>query len=190
MLRVQNLSHRFENRVVLRNFYLELERGSCCAILGANGSGKSTFLRIVAGLLSPTRGSVSWQGKSLRGACALAAPDAPLARDLTVEENLRFFARTATLDELKLHLERWGLGSRADDLTGELSSGLRVRLQLAVAAWFKPAVLLLDEPSANLDEKGRELVARLLVEQKARGVTLLATNDSRDLKWCDVQAHL
>ncbi|HEX8465013.1 MAG TPA: ATP-binding cassette domain-containing protein, partial [Abditibacterium sp.] len=155
------------------------------------GAGKSTLLRLVAGLLAPSRGEVNWQGASTRGQCALSAPDAPLYRELTCLENLRFFAQNAR-DEaiLRAHLQKFDLESRADDLAGDLSSGLRARLQLAVAAWFEAPILLLDEPSANLDESGRELVQNLIAAQRSRGITLLATNDARDLSWCDGQIDI
>ena len=186
MLEARQLSHRFGARVVLRRLDFRLESGSCAAVVGRNGAGKSTLLRIVAGLIEPSRGQLSWNGVKPRAHCALAAPDAPLYRELTCRENLRFFAGDgAREEELQAHLARWDLAKRAGDFTGELSSGLRARLGLAVASWFGLPILLLDEPSANLDESGRELVAALIEEQKTRGVVLLATNDARDLAWCD-----
>lgn len=182
----EGLTKRFGDRLVLRNLNFEVRPGEVVAIVGANGAGKSTLLRLVCGLLDPTRGSVTWQGKSTRGACALAAPDAPLYRELTCYENLHFFARGAGGPERLLgHLQHFDLEKRAGDLAGDLSSGLRARLHLAVAAIFENPVLLLDEPSANLDQSGRDLVAGLLQQQRQRGITLLATNDPRDLDLCD-----
>jgi heme exporter protein A len=191
MLQARSLSKRFGARIVLRNLDFEVESGQCIAVVGRNGAGKSTLLRLVAGLLAPSRGEVNWQGASTRGQCALSAPDAPLYRELTCLENLRFFAQNAR-DEaiLRAHLQKFDLESRADDLAGDLSSGLRARLQLAVAAWFEAPILLLDEPSANLDESGRELVQNLIAAQRSRGITLLATNDARDLSWCDGQIDI
>ncbi|MBW3636597.1 MAG: ABC transporter ATP-binding protein [Armatimonadetes bacterium] len=186
MLEAQALSKRFGARIVLRNLSFKVESGACIAVVGRNGAGKSTLLRLVAGLVEPSRGQIRWNGGAARPFCALAAPDAPLYRELTCLENLRFFAQNAAGDAvLRAHLDLWALGNRADDLAGDLSSGLRARLQLAVAAWFERPILLLDEPSANLDESGRELVKRLLQTQKSRGVTLLATNDPRDLELCN-----
>ena len=186
MLEARQLFHRFESRLVLRDLNFQIAPNRCFAVVGRNGAGKSTLLRVVAGLTTPSRGSVSWNASSTKGMCALSAPDAPLYRELTCLENLRFFAQNRVDEsELRAHLAKWDLESRAHDFAGELSSGLRARLGLAVASWFELPILLLDEPSANLDEGGRELVARLIDEQKSRGVTLLATNDARDLAWCD-----
>lgn len=186
MLEARQLFKRFESRLVLRNLNFQVAPGRCYAVVGRNGAGKSTLLRVVAGLIAPSRGSIQWNDSSTKGMCALSAPDAPLYRELTCLENLRFFAQGRVDEsELRAHLAKWDLEPRANDFAGELSSGLRARLGLAVASWFELPVLLLDEPSANLDESGRELVARFVDEQKSRGITLLATNDSRDLSWCD-----
>ncbi len=190
MLTANRVFKRYESRLVLRDLSFEIASGSCVAVLGANGAGKSTLLRVVAGLIAPSRGEVTWNNASTRGLCALAAPDAPVYRELSCLENLKFFSGGADDDPLREHLCAWKLDKRADDLAGELSSGLRARLALSVASWFEHPILLLDEPSANLDESGRELVASLIEAQRARGVTLLATNDARDLKWCDAEVRV
>ena len=190
MLTARRVFKRYESRLVLRDLSFEIAPGSCVAVLGPNGAGKSTLLRLVAGLIAPSRGEVLWNDAATRGQCALSAPDAPVYRELTCLENLKFFSGGADVQLLQTHLTNWNLGGRADDLAGELSSGLRARLGLAVAAWFEPPILLLDEPSANLDEGGRELVERLIAAQRARGVTLLATNDARDLIWCDGEVRV
>ena len=190
MLTARRVFKRYESRLVLRDLSFEIAPGSCVAVLGPNGAGKSTLLRLVAGLIAPSRGEVLWNDAATRGQCALSAPDAPVYRELTCLENLQFFSGGADVQSLQTHLTDWNLGQRADDLAGELSSGLRARLGLAVAAWFEPPILLLDEPSANLDEGGRELVERLIAAQRARGVTLLATNDARDLSWCDGEVRV
>jgi heme exporter protein A len=186
MLEAKALSKRFGARIVLKNLNFQVQSGQCLAVVGRNGAGKSTLLRLVAGLVEPSRGEVQWDGAKPRAFCALAAPDAPLYRELTCLENLQFFARgAADTAALTTHLQKWDLEGRAGDLAGDLSSGLRARLQLAVAAWFERPILLLDEPSANLDESGRGLVERLIGAQRERGIVLLATNDSRDFEWCD-----
>lgn len=190
MLTANRVFKRYESRLVLRDLSFEIAPGSCVAVLGPNGAGKSTLLRLVAGLIAPSRGDILWNDAATRGQCALSAPDAPVYRELSCLENLQFFSGGAATQALKSHLANWNLEKRADDLAGELSSGLRARLGLAVAAWFEHPILLLDEPSANLDEGGRELVENLIKAQRARGVTLLATNDARDLSWCDAEIRV
>ena len=190
MLSARRVFKRYESRLVLRDLSFEVAPGACVAVLGPNGAGKSTLLRVVAGLIAPSRGEVRWNDKSTRGLCALSAPDAPVYRELSCLENLKFFSGGADNAALTGHLALWNLDKRAHDLAGELSSGLRARLGLAVASWFEHPILLLDEPSANLDEAGRALVEKLIEAQRARGVTLLATNDERDLGWCDAQVRV
>ncbi len=174
--------------MVLRDASFDVAVGEVLGIVGRNGAGKSTLLRIVAGLIVPSRGSIAWNGATTRGQCALCAPDAPLYRELSCLENLAFFAGEADPETLRAHLARFDLGTRAGDLAGDLSSGLRARLGLCVAAYFAEnghPILLLDEPTANLDDAGRSLVEQLVREHRPRGVTLLATNDARDLVMCD-----
>lgn len=201
MLLAHNLSKRFGSRGVFRGVSFEVESGQVAAVVGRNGAGKSTLLRIVAGLTAPSSGEVLWQSQtpdpkpeSPRNHCGLFAPDAALYAELTALENLQFFARARGLkrDEgaLMAHLERFALDKRRDDLAGELSSGLRARLKLAVATLHAPLILLLDEPSANLDDAGRALLQDVLSQQRARGLALLATNDARDLASCDARIEL
>jgi len=87
-------------------------------------------------------------------------------------------------------LEQVGLRARADDRADALSSGTRQRLRLAFALLHRPPVLLLDEPGSHLDEEGRALVARLVDEQRARGLVLIATNDEREWKRADRKIEL
>lgn len=201
MLTAAGLGKRYGARLVFRGLNFEVAPGAVAAVVGANGAGKSTLLRIVAGLMRPSAGTVAWHlagepavTKSLQWHCGLAAPDAPIYRELTALENLEFFARVRNLPldtgACLAHLERLGLRQRHRDLAGDLSSGLRVRLQLAVATLHEPPILLLDEPSANLDVAGRDLVREVIAAQRTCGVALVATNDTRDLELCDSEIRL
>lgn len=187
-LEFKGVGKRFGARPVLRSLSAQIEVGECVAVVGRNGSGKSTLLRLVAGLLAPSRGEIFWKGASTRENCALSAPDAPLTRELSCLENLQFFNQSRKSDAvLRELLQKWELKGRENDLAGDLSSGLRARLGLCVADFHAQSgspILLLDEPSANLDETGRILVENLIGEQKSRGIVLLATNDARDLELC------
>jgi heme exporter protein A len=186
------LGKRYGARAVFRGLNFAVYSGTVAAIVGANGAGKSTLLRMICGLVRPTVGQVEWrddgrsvvQPAALSEICGLAAPDAPLYRELSAMENLEFFARarglSSDVNQWGEHLAQFGLGSRADDLAGDLSSGLRARLSLAVATLHAPPVLLLDEPAANLDEAGRDILRRVLDTQRARGLALVATNDARE----------
>ena len=202
VLFARDLTKRFGARAVFRGLNFDISQGAAVAIVGRNGAGKSTLLKVVAGLERASRGQLEWRdetsqvwkGSDLRHLCGLSAPDAPHPRELSVLENLEFSSRVRGLstrsEELLAHLELFGIRERAHDLTGELSSGLRARLGLAVATFHGPSILLLDEPSANMDEAGREITRRVLQEQRARGIALVATNDEREANWCDARLEL
>jgi heme exporter protein A len=180
-MRVEGLGKRYGRRWLFRDVTFELERGQRLAILGDNGSGKSTFLRLLAGLLTPTEGRVVPPEGDPRLRLGYAALEMALYAPLTVDEHLAFAADLrgcdARADEL---LELVGLGYARGLPAAQLSTGMKARLKLAMAIQARPVVLLLDEPGAALDEKGRALVARLAAEQTERGALVVATNDPNE----------
>ena len=148
---------------------------------------------MIAGLLRPTRGRVvaTLDGKLLppeerRQWLGMVAPDLTLYPELTALENLRFFqtirGRDARDGELLALLERVGLRGRGRDQVGTFSSGMRQRLKYAFALAHAPRVLLLDEPTANLDVAGVSMVDEVIAEQRARGVLVLATNEPEEVR--------
>ena len=186
-LRISGLGHEFDGREVFAGIDVEFE-GTCLAVFGPNGSGKSTLLRILAGLLTPISGEAGvWVDgqrtgrEGLRRAIGLASPDVQLYADLTPRENLDFLASARGLaGGCKLAseaLEAVGLQDRADDAVAALSSGLRRRACLAAAIVHEPRLLLLDEPTSNLDEDGARVVRSLIDRQRERGMVVLATSD-------------
>lgn len=198
MLKVLRLSKRFGARLVFRDISFEVPSGKVVAITGTNGAGKSTLLKILAGLLRPSHGEVDLQNQQY-SCFGLFAPDVPVYRELTVQENLEFFALTPAFgiaspvlperrlrgEGIKAQLEKFSLTARRDQLAGDLSSGWRSRLQLAIATLRSPGALLLDEPSAHLDATGLELLHGVLDAQRERGLALVATNDAREAARCD-----
>jgi len=200
MLCAEKIGKRFGARVVLRGLSFEVLPRNAVAIVGANGAGKSTLLKIVCGLMAASVGKIAWRengeisGRELGQMCGLAAPDAPLPRELTALENLEFLARLRGLncerETLLAHLDKWHLRARANDFAGDLSSGLRARLGLAAATLHSPKILLLDEPGANLDSDGRALLQNALLAQRQIGITLVATNDAREADLCDARIEV
>ena len=189
-VRISSLMHEFDGREVFGSLDFAFD-GSCLAVTGPNGSGKSTLLRMLAGLLTPTAGEAHLvldgadvPRESLREAVGLAAPDVKLYAELSARENLGFLLRARRSDNVgdraAAALEEVGLAGRGDDPVGELSSGLRQRAALAAAIAHDPMVLLLDEPSSNLDEPGVRVLRELIERRSLGGLVIIATNDSEE----------
>lgn len=193
---LRGLSKAFDSRVLFRDVDLKLHSGQCLVVTGRNGSGKTTLLRIIAGLARPSRGQVvvtdeagAMDASRLKRHLGLVAPDLVLYDELTALENLSFFARIRGIppdrDRAQALLEYVGLQGRGGELVGTFSSGMKQRLKYAYALQHSPSVLLLDEPTSNLDEDGVEMARRVILSQKQRGVLVLATNNFEETVYGD-----
>jgi ABC-2 type transport system ATP-binding protein len=167
------LNRTYGRLVALESLSLTVARGECVALIGANGSGKSTAVRAIAGLLEPTSGAVSicgWNphrepdGQRARAELALVPDAAVLYDDLSVRQHLELVSLThGTVDEgvderIATLLGRLGLEARADFLPRELSRGMRQKTQLACALVRPASVLVLDEPVVGLDPPSQALL--------------------------------
>jgi heme exporter protein A len=167
------------DRHVLKGVSLEVRPGELMHISGPNGTGKTTLLRVVSGLLRPEQGSVAWRGKSIASApcdyqseLAYASHEPALKSDLTALENLRFMVglkRRVTLSELTASLHRTGVAACADLPARVLSAGQRRRVAMARVLACRAALWLLDEPFTNLDASGSEVMSALLEEHIEQG---------------------
>jgi ABC-2 type transport system ATP-binding protein len=189
-LRVKGLTRRYGRLVGLDGLDLTLKAGECVALIGANGSGKSTAIRTMAGMLEPSEGTVRICGhdphtepdaEGARAALALV-PDAPLLYDdLTVRQHLGLVALAhgvldaGTSDRVDGLLDRLGLTERADFLPTELSRGMRQKTGLACALIRPAKLLMLDEPVVGLDPPSQILLAEVLRDAKANGTAVLLT---------------
>lgn len=186
---LRGVAHRFGPRWVLRGIDLLVGRGHAVALMGANGTGKTTLLRILATLLKPTRGTGTVLGADLRSEpdlvrerIAYFAYLPALYEDLTAAENLAFSLRMRgqrpEAGEIEQALERVDLGSHGDARVRGLSTGMRRRVSLARVLLQRPELLLLDEPYAAFDESGILLVDELVADVRARGgAVVAATHD-------------
>lgn len=201
-LTVEHIGHYFGRLVLFRDLSASLSGGETLAVTGANGAGKSTLLRILAGTLPPRSGTVtltvdgtavSDDERSLHA--GLVAPAVGIYEELTARENLRFLARARRLADAEARmdtvLDRVGLAARADDRVATYSSGMQQRVKYAAALLADPPLLLLDEPAANLDVVGREMVNALVARQKQRGkVVVVATNRAEEADRHDRQLRI
>jgi heme exporter protein A len=160
------------DRHVLKGVSLELERTQLMHVSGPNGTGKTTLLRVICGLLRPEQGKVSWRGQPIsavrddyQATLAYASHEPALKGDLTALENLRFavgLKRRVTPGELRASLEQTGVGACADLPARVLSAGQRRRVAMARVLAMGASLWLLDEPFTNLDAAGADLMSSLL----------------------------
>jgi ABC-2 type transport system ATP-binding protein len=189
-VKASKLSKNYGDLVALAPLDLKIRRGERVSLVGANGSGKTTFLRLAAGLLDITAGEVEVMGNDVGTVEAKAStcyvPDEPvLYDDLSVREHLEYLGPLYGVHDwaqkAEALLEKLGLAHRADDLPSGFSRGLKQKTSLAIGFIRDFDVLLIDEPFVGLDEPGRLALLDLLEEASARGATLLIASHQLDL---------
>jgi len=196
----KRVAKAFAGPPIFRDVSLSAERG-LVAVTGRNGSGKSTLLKIFAGLMRPSRGSITlWDGAAKlpegeRSAIGFASPELEFPDELTAVENLALLARSAgrsvTIHEIEMRLDELGLAATARHRrVGEFSSGMKQRVRLAFSLLLDPPVLLWDEPYSNLDPPGVDAARAIVDARRGTGLVVLATNDRRDIEDADDEISL
>lgn len=197
-LTVSGVSKAFGRRRICANISFELQIGDRLAVVGPNGSGKTTFLKILCGLQRADHGAIAYALNNRKIArdrwpehVGLVAPDLALYDELTALENVHFINRIGgwgkSDDELTSLLAEMGLSGRENDLLGTFSSGMKQRLKYAAALVKAPPLLLLDEPTANFDESGTAIFRQVIQKQRSTGICILATNDKREAELAEKQ---
>ncbi|HEU4700453.1 MAG TPA: ABC transporter ATP-binding protein [Gemmatimonadales bacterium] len=185
MIRYESFGKRYGAVVAVEDVTLEVAAGETLAVVGPNGSGKTTTLKALLGLVRPSSGRVLLEGRDASaGDAAVRARLGYLPQRLTFpdrvtgREAMRLFARLrgAAAGEVDRLLQRVGLADAADRHTEGYSGGMRQRLGLAIALLARPAALVLDEPSAALDPTGALLVRDLIRGIRAEGTTVLVSS--------------
>jgi ABC-2 type transport system ATP-binding protein len=191
VISVHGLTKRFGPRTVVDHIDLDVAQGRICGFLGPNGSGKTTTLRMICGLLIPDDGGgevlgldLKTQRRAIKQQIGYMTQKFGLFSDLSIAENLEFIARVYGLDNRKQRveqaLEQLGLASRATQLAGKLSGGWKQRLALAAAVLHEPRILLLDEPTAGVDPKARREFWDQIHRLAANGMTVLVSTHYMD----------
>lgn len=195
-LEVKNVSKYFGARKVFENINFDLKSGQSLAIAGPNGSGKTTLLRIIIGLTVPTGGEVQFSKDEqkldfdgYRPSLSLVGPYLSLYGSLSARENLRFIAKVNGLTpadtEIEKILEQVGLEGRGDDYFSDFSSGMQQRLKYAAALIKNPSILILDEPTSNLDDEGKQKVFGIINQYRPDSIIIIATNEKEEYSLAD-----
>ncbi len=190
-IQVTGLVKRFGDRTVVNNVSMQVASGQITGFLGPNGSGKTTMIRVMCGLLTPDAGTGKVLGydlgrdtRRIKREIGYMTQRFSLYEDLTLRENLQFVAGLYGLHPARRHvtdtLETLGLTSRQHQLAGNLSGGWKQRLALASCVMHKPRLLLLDEPTAGVDPKARREFWEEIHHLAAGGMTVLVSTHYMD----------
>ena len=191
----ESVNKTFGRRLIFSNISFKLNSSTIFGISGPNGSGKSTLVKIIANIISPSSGKLvhSINGKEIKpeklhNHIGLISPYLVLYDEFTAYENLNYFSeiRGISFDKGKVDdlLNKFLLFNRKDDLVKTYSSGMKQRLKFIFALMHSPQLIILDEPTSNLDDEGKEVVYELVKEEGSRNVVIVASNEKTDLNLC------
>src|SRR5438046_5290592 len=190
-IEVEGLTKSFSGKVVVRDLSMQVKRGEIYGFLGPNGSGKTTTIRMLCGLLTPDSGRGTCLGYDIRTEAdkiklhvGYMTQRFSLYQDLSVRENLEFIARIYGIEHpaqaARGAIERLGLTGREEQIAGELSGGWKQRLALGACTLPDPQLLLLDEPTAGVDPKARREFWNEIHTLAGRGLTVLVSTHYMD----------
>lgn len=185
----------FGRRLIFNNLTFKMDKPGVYGISGPNGSGKSTLVKIIAGIIGSSEGTLthSFNGKEilpekLHDYIGFVAPYLVLYEEFTAWENLEHSAkiRGIILDTKRVNylLEKFLIYNRKDDLVKTYSSGMKQRLKFIFALMHSPSLLILDEPTSNLDEEGKNSVYGIIKEEGEKNIVIVASNENQDLSFC------
>lgn len=191
VIEVEGLTKRFGDLTAVDDFSMRVPKGAIYGFLGPNGSGKTTTIRLMVGLLRPDAGTgkalgydIETEAREIKQRIGYMTQHFSLYSDLTVRENLDFISRLHALENRKnaveAALEEYNLAPRADQRAGTLSGGWKQRLALAASQLHSPQLLLLDEPTAGVDPKARRDFWDRIRDLTRKGVTVLVSTHYMD----------
>jgi heme exporter protein A len=198
----RDITKTFNRRQVFSGISFTISSQTSMAITGKNGAGKSTLAKIIAGVLSSTSGELTYElaGKKIddetrKNYIGFVSPYLNLYDEFSAMENLFLLLRIRSTGAPKeAHLEtllkRFNLWQRRDDSVRGYSTGMKQRLKYVFALAHAPFVLILDEPTTNLDDDGIKVVEDIVREQKQSSILVVATNDSAEADWCGQKISL
>lgn len=195
ILKADSVAKNFGRRLIFRGINFQFSKQGVYGISGPNGSGKSTLVKIIAGLSSPSEGKIthSLEGndiipEKLHNHIGFVSPYLVLYEEFSAWENLEYFAR---IRDVKFNRERieellkdFLLYERKDDLVKTYSSGMKQRMKFIFALMHSPELVILDEPTSNLDEEGKNTVYKIIEREGKQNIVIVASNEKTDLALC------
>jgi ABC-type multidrug transport system ATPase subunit len=196
-IKLENIGRRFNREWIFRNINYTFTQGSSYAILGANGSGKSTLLSVIAGSLTPTEGELFYKAEDRKidvedvfEKLALAAPYLELIEEFTLSEVIDFHFRFKSYKEgldPSAVMDLLGLAKSKNKAVKFFSSGMKQRAKLILAFCSDTPILLLDEPTSNLDQKGVEWYYELIQQFAKNRLVVVCSNQEHEYHFCQHQ---
>jgi len=199
-IHLEKISKRYQRDWIFKSIDYQFHTGGSYAILGPNGSGKSTFLKVLASHLTPTKGQISFSKNDQKikldevyKNLSYSAPYIELLEEFTLTEMVDFhqkfkpFYENITTKDL---IEKAYLKDSSDKEIRFFSSGMKQRLKLALSIFSKSDLLILDEPTTNLDREGMDWYKSLILEYKKNRTLLIASNVTEDFDFCDHQLNI
>lgn len=194
-LEVNQLTKYFGRRLIFSNLNFRFEGKGIYGISGPNGSGKSTLVKILAGILGANKGEVKHfldgheiVPEKIHNHIGFVSPYLVLYEEFSAEENLLMFARIRGVEYDKKRVDylfdKFLLLKRKDDLVKTYSSGMKQRLKFIFALMHSPQLIILDEPTSNLDDEGKNSVYEIIREEGKEKIVLVASNEKNDLELC------
>lgn len=205
LIQVDNITKKFGKHIVLNNLSLIIPKDGIFGIMGLSGSGKTTLLNILIGFWKPTSGNVYYNSiniqknqKLIKQVFGFATQEGSVYRNLTIEENLRYFGKLYNIPSRELEkritelVKQFDLSDARDQLAKELSTGMYRRLDMACSLIHNPKVLILDEPTGNLDPVLRKKIMAMIKEIQDNGTKVIITSHllGEIEKICDTLAIL
>ncbi|MGM9452680.1 ABC transporter ATP-binding protein [Legionella bozemanae] len=199
---VRHLTKRFNKNHAVKDLELKVEYGDIFGFIGPNGAGKTTSIRMLCGLITPDSGvgqcvgfDILTESRQIKTLVGYMSQNFGLYKDLTVYENMLFFAEIyGVLDrknQVEKYLHKFDLYKHKHQIAGTLSGGWKQRLSLAVSLLHDPLLLLLDEPTANIDPKARREFWELMHQLSREGITILLSSHNLDeVDKCDKIAYM
>ncbi|MDY0083247.1 MAG: ABC transporter ATP-binding protein [Ignavibacteriaceae bacterium] len=194
-LEAQQLNKSFGRRLIFNDLNIKFDKPGVYGISGPNGSGKSTLVKIIAGILSASKGKIIHllDGKTiaeenLHNHIGFVSPYLVLYEEFSTLENFKIFADIRGIEFNKERvdylLNKFLLYKRKDDLLKTYSSGMKQRMKFIFALMHLPQLIILDEPTSNLDEEGKNSVYEIVREESKTNIIIVASNEKNDLELC------